>query len=90
ECYELINYWCDTLRYDGSKREKDISIRNEFIAANKIISNPPSSQIHPDAIYTSRLLSRQLDLESLPEPKNSTDLTATPSSEFFISDEDSH
>ncbi|CAG8772973.1 165_t:CDS:2, partial [Dentiscutata erythropus] len=63
--------------------EKDISIRNEFIAAdkiarneiiaaNKIVSNPSSSQIHPNAIYTSRLLSKKLDLENLPEPKNST------------------
>ncbi|CAG8516766.1 7278_t:CDS:2, partial [Dentiscutata heterogama] len=71
-------------------REEDSKIRNEFIDADKKISNPSNSQKHSDAIYTSRLLTEELNLKNLPEPKNSIELNAPPSSEHVIpSDEES-
>ncbi|CAG8568356.1 13850_t:CDS:2, partial [Gigaspora rosea] len=75
----------------SSGREKDAKIRDEFRAADKMNSNPSSLQQHSGAIYTSRHLSQHLDLEDIPEPKNSIELTAaTPDSEYFIlSDEES-
>ncbi|CAG8727406.1 6683_t:CDS:2 [Dentiscutata erythropus] len=69
-------------------REEYNKIRNEYINADKMISDPSNSQKDSDAIYTSRLLTNDLNLKNLPEPKNSDELTASPNLEyFFISDD---
>ncbi|CAG8499738.1 13_t:CDS:2 [Racocetra fulgida] len=79
DCYELINSWCDTLRYNV-KREEEISIRNAFLSADKKGSGSSSSlQTYSNDKYTSKLLdgvytSKLIDFKELPKPKNSDKL----------------
>ncbi|RIB19226.1 kinase-like domain-containing protein [Gigaspora rosea] len=62
EIYKDIDTWCSEL-FLG---KKDLEIRNEFLAADKIVPTLSfTSQRHPNAIYTSRLINTEKSFKYL-------------------------
>ncbi|CAG8575119.1 2566_t:CDS:2 [Cetraspora pellucida] len=76
--------------YDHIKREKDVSIRNEFTLADKKVSDSSSSsQTYSNDKYNSKLLndvytSKLIGFKNLPEPKNSTSFVISSDEEKYL------
>src|SRR5688572_18868552 len=69
EIYKIIDFWYDILGGDLG----DESIKKEFDKMDEIKFDPSTitAKIHPNAVYTSRLLK----FTSLPQPVNSNKVT---------------
>ena len=75
ELYDIIyNWWgevyCNKKDTEFYRQSKEAEGFNESITSNSNVVSPPSYTIHPQAIYTSRLL----DYKNLPEPQNSKEI----------------
>ena len=70
EIYEIIDLWFHSLYESGDKYE---SIKKEFEKMDEIKFDPSTitTVIHPNAVYTSRLL----NFTNLPQPVNSNKVT---------------
>jgi len=69
--HEIIKLWHGS--YSHLSDEAGISIRNEFKEMDKIKFDPSTitATVHPNAVYTSRLLK----FTNLPQPVNSNKVT---------------
>ena len=68
-CIKIIDIWYDILK----DKLEDESIRKEFDEMDEIEFDPSTiaAAIHPNAVYTSRLL----EFPNLPQPVNSNKVT---------------